>query len=87
MKEHLTVHYFPRNFSSAVLSLKVTSLYKMEKLGIKKMNPQVTKESMAELKLLTHVHDMDANFLRIVISVHCQPLFIWVVEIGAKEAS
>ncbi len=51
------------------------------------MNLQATKESMAELKLLTHVHDMDADFLRIVIYVHCQPLFIWVVEIGAKEAS
>ncbi len=45
------------------------------------------QESMAELKLLTHAHDMDADFLRIVIYVHCQPPFIWVVEIGAQEAS
>jgi hypothetical protein len=59
----------------------------MGKLGIKKMNLQATKESMAELKLLMRVHDMDADFPRVVIYVHCQPLFICLWTMQAKEAS
>jgi hypothetical protein len=48
----------------------------MEKLGIKRMNLQATKESMAELKLLTHVLYTDTDFVRTLIYVHCQHLFI-----------
>jgi len=48
----------------------------MEKLGIKRINLQATKESMAELKLLAHVLYTDTDFVRILIYVHCQHLFI-----------
>jgi hypothetical protein len=48
----------------------------MEKLGIKRMNLQATKDSMAELKLLAHVLSTDTDFVRILICVHCQHLFI-----------
>jgi len=34
----------------------------MEKLGMKRMNLQATKESMAELKLLAHVLYTDIDF-------------------------
>jgi hypothetical protein len=51
----------------------------MGKLGIKKMNPQASKESMAQLKLLMHVHDMDADFLRIVIYVHFSIHLPWTI--------
>lgn len=66
------------------VSIRLTSLHALQKLAIKRMNLQATKEFMAELQVLTHVHH--TNLVRFKCSF-CEPSLIRQILINSKSVA